>query len=120
MNLEETMLEELRQNFVEQYSAIPPPDILWGWITENFEPKSRPLQAVVSNANGVNDDELNATIKFMNFTKEETTILKSLVMLQLLRVQHSIDDDIFSVSDEQQNLFTQQEKLKIILSKISE
>ena len=47
MKLEETILEDLRQNFVEQYSAIPPPDILWRWITENFELKSRPLQAGV-------------------------------------------------------------------------
>ena len=55
----------------------------------------------------------------VNFAEDEKQLLKSLVMLQLLRVQHSIDDDIFSVSDEQQNLFTQQEKLKTILSKIS-
>lgn len=61
---------------------------------------------------------MQAKVK-VNFAEDEKTMLKSLVMLQLLRVQHSIDDDIFSVSNEQQNLFTQQEKLKTILSKIS-
>ncbi len=72
-------------------------------------------------AKKINPDQRSVNVDqrvMLNFADDEKTILKSLVMLQILRVQQSIDEDIFSLSDEG-NLQVQLMLLKNILSKIS-